>query len=197
MSGWKPCRTRRSKSRPTRSSRSPSTTICGSDLHLYEVLGAFMHPGDILGHEPMGIVREGGLERRTSLSVGRAGGHPVPDLVRSLLHVRSGICTRNARPPRFATRAWGRRCSAIPSSTARSPAARPNTFGCPKPTSPTSRCRDGPPDSRFVYLSDVLPTAWQAVAYADDSRGRLGDRCSGWGRSVTWRPASPTISAIA
>jgi threonine dehydrogenase-like Zn-dependent dehydrogenase len=25
----------------------------------------------------------------------------------------------------------------------------------------------GPPDSRFVYLSDVLPTAWQAVAYAD------------------------------
>jgi threonine dehydrogenase-like Zn-dependent dehydrogenase len=26
---------------------------------------------------------------------------------------------------------------------------------------------DGPSDSRFVYLSDVLPTAWQAVAYAD------------------------------
>ena len=25
----------------------------------------------------------------------------------------------------------------------------------------------GPPDSRYVYLSDVLPTAWQAVAYAD------------------------------
>ena len=24
----------------------------------------------------------------------------------------------------------------------------------------------GPPDSRYVYLSDVLPTAWQAVAYA-------------------------------
>ena len=25
---------------------------------------------------------------------------------------------------------------------------------------------EGPPDSRFVYLSDVLPTAWQGVAYA-------------------------------
>jgi threonine dehydrogenase-like Zn-dependent dehydrogenase len=25
---------------------------------------------------------------------------------------------------------------------------------------------DGPPDERFVYLSDVLPTAWQAVQYA-------------------------------
>jgi threonine dehydrogenase-like Zn-dependent dehydrogenase len=39
-----------------------STNICGSDLHLYEVLGAFMKPGDILGHEPMGIVREVGAE---------------------------------------------------------------------------------------------------------------------------------------
>lgn len=26
---------------------------------------------------------------------------------------------------------------------------------------------EGPPDDRFVYLSDVLPTAWQAVRYAD------------------------------
>ena len=25
---------------------------------------------------------------------------------------------------------------------------------------------EGPPDDRFVYLSDVLPTAWQAVEYA-------------------------------
>ena len=39
-----------------------STNICGSDLHLYEVLGPFMHEGDILGHEPMGIVEEVGAE---------------------------------------------------------------------------------------------------------------------------------------
>src|SRR5947208_12729301 len=37
-----------------------STNICGSDLHLYEVLGAFMEPGDILGHEAMGVVEEVG-----------------------------------------------------------------------------------------------------------------------------------------
>jgi D-arabinose 1-dehydrogenase-like Zn-dependent alcohol dehydrogenase len=46
-----------------------STNICGSDLHLYEVLGAFMNPGDILGHEPMGIVREVGRDI-TNLAVG-------------------------------------------------------------------------------------------------------------------------------
>ena len=39
-----------------------STAICGSDLHLYEVLGPFLQPGDVLGHETMGIVQEVGPE---------------------------------------------------------------------------------------------------------------------------------------
>ena len=37
-----------------------STALCGSDLHLYETLAPFMEPGDIVGHEPMGIVEEVG-----------------------------------------------------------------------------------------------------------------------------------------
>jgi threonine dehydrogenase-like Zn-dependent dehydrogenase len=36
--------------------RVTSTAICGSDLHLYELMGPFMGEGDILGHEPIGIV---------------------------------------------------------------------------------------------------------------------------------------------
>ena len=36
--------------------RITSTGLCGSDLHLYEVMGAFIAEGDILGLEPMGIV---------------------------------------------------------------------------------------------------------------------------------------------
>jgi threonine dehydrogenase-like Zn-dependent dehydrogenase len=40
--------------------RITSSGLCGSDLHLYEVLGPFLDPGDILGHEPMGIVEEVG-----------------------------------------------------------------------------------------------------------------------------------------
>jgi len=39
-----------------------STGICGSDLHLIEVLSPFMTEGDVMGHEPMGIVREVGSE---------------------------------------------------------------------------------------------------------------------------------------
>ena len=46
-----------------------STGICGSDLHLYETLAPFMEPGDIVGHEPMGIVQEVG-SAVTKLKVG-------------------------------------------------------------------------------------------------------------------------------
>ncbi|MCP9487117.1 MAG: alcohol dehydrogenase catalytic domain-containing protein [Gaiellaceae bacterium MAG52_C11] len=42
--------------------RITSTAICGSDLHLYKVLAMYTEEGDILGHEPMGIVEEVGSE---------------------------------------------------------------------------------------------------------------------------------------
>src|SRR5437868_10855745 len=42
--------------------RVTTTGICGSDLHLYEVLGPFLSPGDVLGHEPMGIVEAVGSD---------------------------------------------------------------------------------------------------------------------------------------
>ena len=35
-----------------------STAICGSDLHLYDDMMPTMEKGDVLGHEPMGIVVE-------------------------------------------------------------------------------------------------------------------------------------------
>ncbi|HXR43981.1 MAG TPA: alcohol dehydrogenase catalytic domain-containing protein, partial [Pseudolysinimonas sp.] len=44
--------------------RVTSTAICGSDLHLYGVLGPFLHQGDVLGHETMGVVVEVGSEVR-------------------------------------------------------------------------------------------------------------------------------------
>ena len=53
---------------------------------------------------------------------------------------------------------------------------------------------EGPPDDRFVYLSDVLPTAWQAVQYADVPRA-AASRCSGSGRSATWLAGSPCTTA--
>ena len=61
-----------------------STAICGSDLHLYEVLGPYLATGDILGHEPMGIVQE----------VGSGVGHIAPgDRVVDPFTISCGHCT--------------------------------------------------------------------------------------------------------
>jgi hypothetical protein len=67
--------------------RITSTAICGSDLHLYEVLGPFIEEGDILGHEPMGIVEEVGSEGEADQSR-RPRGDPVQHLLRRLLDVQ-------------------------------------------------------------------------------------------------------------
>jgi threonine dehydrogenase-like Zn-dependent dehydrogenase len=42
--------------------RITSTAICGSDLHLFAKLSPLMREGDIIGHEPMGIVEEVGAD---------------------------------------------------------------------------------------------------------------------------------------
>ena len=47
-----------------------ATTICGSDLHLYNNTMLDMHDGDIIGHEFMGIIQQKGDEVKT-LHVGQ------------------------------------------------------------------------------------------------------------------------------
>ena len=49
--------------------RVTSSGLCGSDLHLYEVMGPFIDAGFTLGHEPMGVVEEVGPDV-TNLAVG-------------------------------------------------------------------------------------------------------------------------------
>ena len=142
-----------------------STNICGSDLHLYEVLGAFMTAGDILGHEPMGIVREVGPEI-TNLAVG--------DRVVIPFQISCGSCymcdqelftqceTTQVRDQGMGAALFGysELYGAVPGGQA-------ELLRVPQAQFTHIKVPEGPPDSRFVYLSDVLPTAWQAVAYAD------------------------------
>jgi threonine dehydrogenase-like Zn-dependent dehydrogenase len=60
-----------------------STAICGSDLHLYGVLGPFLKPGDVLGHEAMGVVVEAGPD---------AGGLTPGDRVVIPFNISCGSC---------------------------------------------------------------------------------------------------------
>jgi threonine dehydrogenase-like Zn-dependent dehydrogenase len=141
-----------------------STGICGSDLHLYEVMGPFLEPGDVLGHEPMGIVVETGTEvanlkagDRVVIPFGIACGHCFM-CDRGL---QSQCETTQVRQEGMGAALFGytRLYGQVPGGQAqylRVPQAQYGPIVVP----------DGPVDDRFVFLSDVLPTAWQAVEYA-------------------------------
>ena len=150
--------------------RVTTSNICGSDLHLYEPLAPFMGEGQ--HPRPREHGRGRGGRRRVRRPARSATASPSRSRSpAATAGCASSSCTPSARPRRCATRAWARRCSASPSSTARCPAARRSTCGCRRPSSPTSSCPTGPPDDRFAYLSDILPTAWQGVEYANVPEG--------------------------
>ncbi len=145
--------------------RITSTAICGSDLHLYEVLGMFIDEGDILGHEPMGIVEEVGSEVE-QIKVG--------DRVVIPFNISCGHCwmcerqyfaqcetTQNRDQEKGAslfgyTKMYGQ----VPGGQAEFLRVPQAQFG------PIKVPDNGAPDERYLFLSDVLPTAWQAVDYA-------------------------------
>ncbi|OCB16813.1 glutathione-dependent formaldehyde dehydrogenase [Mycobacterium vulneris] len=142
-----------------------STNICGSDLHLYEVLGAFMHPGDILGHEPMGIVQE----------VGSAVGNlTVGERVVIPFQISCGHCFMcdqqlytQCEETQVRGQGMGAALFGYSELYGRVPGGQAQYLRVPQAHFTHIKVPEGPPDSRFVYLSDVLPTAWQAVAYAE------------------------------
>jgi threonine dehydrogenase-like Zn-dependent dehydrogenase len=165
--------------------RITTTAICGSDLHLYEFLGAFIDEGDILGHEPMGIVEEVG-SGVTDLAPG--------DRVVIPFNVSCGhcwMCERNLQSQCETTQNHeyekGASLLGYTKLYGQVPGGQAEYLRVPHADYGPVKVPEGPPDDRFVYLSDVLPTAWQAVAYADApddgtvgvlGLGPIGDMCS-------------------
>ena len=144
--------------------RITSTNICGSDLHLYETLGPFMDAGDILGHEPMGIVEEVGGEV-TGLSVG--------DRVVIPFQISCGHCFMcdqqlYTQCETTQVREYGSGAALFGYSKmyGQVPGGQAEYLRVPHAGFTHIKVPEGPDDDRFVYLSDVLPTAWQAVEYA-------------------------------
>ncbi len=125
----------------------------------------------------------------------RPRGDPVQHLRAATATPATRACTPSARPPRSATRARAPPCSATPSSTARSRRPGRVPAGAAGPVRADQGAR-GPPDERFLFLSDVLPTAWQAVAFADVPDGGVGGRSSASARSARWPPASPSTRDV-
>src|ERR1700759_3632764 len=145
--------------------RVTSTAICGSDLHLYGVLGPFLKPGDVLGHEAMGVVEEVG----GSISHLRPG-----DRVVIPFNISCGscwMCDRGLFAQCETTQARAQdRGAALFGSTSlygSVPGGQAESLRVPQAQFGPIKVPDGAPDEQYLYLSDILPTAYQAVAYAD------------------------------
>ena len=141
-----------------------STNICGSDLHLYETMGAFMSSGDVLGHEAIGIVLEVGRD----ITQIRPGDRVVVPFQISCGHC--WMCERRLYTQCETTQVRGEGSGAALFGYSKLygqvPGAQAEYLRVPEAQFTHILVPDGPPDDRFVYLSDVLPTAWQAVEYA-------------------------------
>jgi threonine dehydrogenase-like Zn-dependent dehydrogenase len=149
--------------------RMTSTAICGSDLHLYEVLGPFLDQGDILGHEPMGVVEEVGSE---------AGDLKVGDRVVIPFNISCGHCWMCSHDFYAQCETTQNRSTGMGASLfgytklyGQVPGAQAEYLRVPQAQFGPIVVPDGPPDERYLYLSDVLPTAWQAVEYAQIPAG--------------------------
>jgi threonine dehydrogenase-like Zn-dependent dehydrogenase len=142
-----------------------STAICGSDLHLYSMLGPFLKAGDILGHEAMGVVVEVGAEVQ-QIKPG--------DRVVIPFNISCGNCfmcdrelyaqceTTQVRDHGTGASLFGytELYGSVPGGQAEYLRVPQAHFG-PIPIPPEL------PDERVLYLSDILPTAWQGVDWAD------------------------------
>ena len=141
--------------------RVTSTAICGSDLHLYAVLGMYLDKGDVLGHETMGVVEEVGSA---------AGSLAVGDRVVIPFNISCGTCwmcsrglfaqceTTQVREQGTGATLFGfsKLYGQVPGGQAQYLRVPQAQFG------PVVVPDDGSPDERYLYLSDVLPTAWHA-----------------------------------
>ncbi|MCC8248917.1 zinc-dependent alcohol dehydrogenase [Saccharothrix luteola] len=144
--------------------RITSTGLCGSDLHLYEVMGPFIDEGDILGHEPMGVVEEVGAEV-TEVAPG--------DRVVVPFNISCGTCfmcdrglQSQCETTQVREQGSGAALFGYTKLYGQVPGGQAEYLRVPFGNTLPIKVPDGPPDDRFVYLSDVLPTAWQAVEYA-------------------------------
>jgi len=149
--------------------RITSTAICGSDLHLLGVLGPFLDKGDVLGHEPMGVVVETG-SAVTTLAPGDRVVIPFVIACGECYQCRRGMSSQceTTRTPGQDTGAslygYTQLYGSVPGGQAEFLRVRLADRNAIKVGTEL-------PDERYLFLSDILPTAWQGVQYANVPEG--------------------------
>ncbi|WP_419795289.1 glutathione-dependent formaldehyde dehydrogenase [Pseudomonas palleroniana] len=157
--------------------RVTATAICGSDLHLYRGKIPTVEHGDIFGHEFMGIVEEAG----SGVTAVKPGDRVVIPFViacgdcffcqldlfaacETTNTGRGAIINKKAIPPGAALFGFSHMYGGIPGGQAeyvRVPKANTGPFKVPGTL----------PDEKVLFLSDILPTAYQAVTNTGIGQG--------------------------
>jgi threonine dehydrogenase-like Zn-dependent dehydrogenase len=149
--------------------RMTSTAVCGSDLHLYDVLGMYLDKGDVLGHEPMGIVEEVGTE----VTHIRPGDRVVIPFNISCGHC--WMCSRGffaqCETTQVKDQHKGAALFGYTKLYGQVPGGQAEYLRVPQAQFGPIKVPDGHPDERYLFLSDVLTTSWQAAKYADITPG--------------------------
>jgi threonine dehydrogenase-like Zn-dependent dehydrogenase len=149
--------------------RVTTTAICGSDLHLYEVLGPFIEPGSVLGHEPMGIVEEVGADV-TEIAPGDRVVIPFQISCGHCYMCEQGLQTQ-CETTQVREEGMGAMLFGYTKLYGNKAGGQAEYLRVPHANYTHIKVPDDGPDERYIYLSDVLPTAWQAVEYADIPAG--------------------------
>ena len=146
-----------------------STAICGSDLHLYEVLGPYMHKGDVIGHEPMGVVVEVG-SAVTNLAIGDRVVIPFNISCGNCFMCNMGLQSQ-CETTQVKEKGSGASLFGFSELYGSVPGGQAEYLRVPHADYGPIKVGSELPDQRYLFLSDILPTAWQGVKYADVPKG--------------------------
>jgi threonine dehydrogenase-like Zn-dependent dehydrogenase len=154
--------------------RVTSTCICGSDLHLMNGLVPTMCVGDVMGHEAMGEVVEVGPQAR-------AGGLKVGDRVVVPFQMTCGeceqcqagnfsVCQTTNRNSDLAKAFFGDTTAGLfgySHITGGYAGGQAEYLRVPFAATTLIKVPATGEDEKYLFLSDILPTGWQAAAFAD------------------------------
>jgi threonine dehydrogenase-like Zn-dependent dehydrogenase len=165
--------------------RVTSTCICGSDLHLVDGFIPFMKPGDVLGHEPMGIVEEvGGGVNGDKVKVGDRVVVPFLIACGECFFCKRELysCCDNTNPkPAIGETLLGQATAGIfgySHMTGGYAGGQAEYLRVPLADVNLQKMPDELDDHHLVFLSDIFPTGYMAAEQCDI---RPDDTVAVWG----------------